>query len=93
MDEINLENVTGSSTTFVRGRHVDNMQALLIATWAVIEAVRPHIAGMYVGDGYALPDGIAGPSTRAALVAFQRHVGLRDDAVCGPKTWKKLIEF
>jgi peptidoglycan hydrolase-like protein with peptidoglycan-binding domain len=88
MDTLDLRNAHNS---VVRGRHVDNLQALLIATWAVIPAIHPFISGMV--NGYGLPDGVAGSRTREALLAFQRHVGLSADAICGPNTWKRLIEF
>ncbi len=32
-----------------------------------------------------------GPATRDALKAFQRAHGLKDDAICGPKTWAALL--
>ena len=35
-------------------------------------------------------DGIFGPGTRSAVVAFQRSVGLAADGVVGPKTWQGL---
>ena len=37
-------------------------------------------------------DGVFGPTTRAALEAFQRLRGLRVDGVCGPQTWNTLVE-
>ena len=91
MDTLDLSGVTASSSTFVRGRHVDNLQALLIATWQVVLPVREHIGGMV--NGYGLPDGVAGPSTKAALIAFQRAVGLKADGIAGRETWRRLIEF
>jgi len=36
-------------------------------------------------------DGIFGASTRAALVAFQRHEGLAPTGIAGPLTWRYLI--
>lgn len=37
-------------------------------------------------------DGVFGPSTRAAVEAFQHHRGLRVDGVCGLQTWNTLVE-
>jgi peptidoglycan hydrolase-like protein with peptidoglycan-binding domain len=36
-------------------------------------------------------DGVFGAPTRAALLAFQRHVGLAQTGVAGPLTWRYLI--
>ncbi|MGW1848685.1 peptidoglycan-binding domain-containing protein [Streptomyces sp. NPDC001966] len=36
-------------------------------------------------------DGIYGPNTRNAAIAFQRPHGLTADGIIGPKTWNKLI--
>jgi len=38
------------------------------------------------------PPGVYGPSTRAAVEAFQHRRGLRVDGVCGPQTWATLVE-
>ena len=43
---------------------------------------RGHLAGPV--------DGIFGPETRAALVAFQESNGLSRDGVCGPQSWSIL---
>lgn len=37
-------------------------------------------------------DGIFGPKTRDAVLAFQRLFGLDADGIVGPKTWAKLVE-
>ena len=36
-------------------------------------------------------DGVFGTTTRAALVAFQRHMGVAATAIAGPLTWRYLI--
>lgn len=36
-------------------------------------------------------DGIFGPKTARAVIAFKRKVGLRPRAVIGPITWEKLL--
>jgi peptidoglycan hydrolase-like protein with peptidoglycan-binding domain len=36
-------------------------------------------------------DGIYGPKTRAAVVAFQRSHGLAADGIVGPLTWRKMF--
>jgi len=38
-------------------------------------------------------DNLWGPKTAGAVKAFQRMAGLLDDGICGPKTWRKLIEW
>lgn len=38
-------------------------------------------------------DGTAGGATRSALLHFQDVFGLTQDAVAGPLTWQKLLEF
>ena len=42
--------------------------------------------------GYTLgtPDGIFGPNTEKATIAFQKDNGLDADGICGPLTWAKL---
>ena len=36
-------------------------------------------------------DGVFGAATRAALVAFQRHMGITPNGIAGPLTWRYLI--
>ncbi len=37
-------------------------------------------------------EGVFGPSTRAAVEAFQRRRGLRNDGIVGVTTWERLVE-
>lgn len=46
--------------------------------------------GYDLGKGGA--DGVAGPATRAAVVAFQKKKGLDVDGVVGPRTAQALVE-
>jgi hypothetical protein len=66
----------------VRGRHVGNLQGLLLAA-----GYGP--AGLVGSNGR--PDGIAGQKTSDALAAFQQREHLTADRVAGPLTWRKLI--
>ena len=38
-----------------------------------------------------VPDGIFGPRTREAVVAFQRSFGLEPDGIIGPQTWDRIV--
>ena len=35
-------------------------------------------------------DGIFGPKTKAAVIAYQTAHALEPDGICGPKTWASL---
>lgn len=60
------------------GKEVEEAQCLLNSynTWHG----RPAIA----------VDGIFGPETRKAVVAFQKRMKLTADGIVGPNTWRKL---
>ena len=45
------------------------------------------------GFGPLAPDGIFGPATRRALLAFQRAHGLRPDGIAGPRTEEALAPW
>lgn len=46
-----------------------------------------------IDEEYSLdPDCIFGPTTERAVKDFQEMVGLVDDGICGPATWKELEE-
>lgn len=87
MDTLDLRNASASP---VRGRHVDNLQGLLVAaaTW---EPMRPCHPGAV--------DGVAGDATRRGLVEFQgraKYLGAYSgaiDGVVGPATWRALVTF
>ena len=64
----------------VRGRAVDNLQALLTAAARTIPAAHPGAI-----------DGAAGPKTRAGLLGLQKATGLDVDAICGQRTWTALL--
>lgn len=51
----------------------------------------------YIGNTYSsVPrvsvDGIFGPSTRSAVLAFQRQFGLTADGIIGPATWNRIVQ-
>ena len=77
MDTIDLSN---AQTTVVNGKHVDNLQGLLKATRKADQ------------DPGAI-DGLGGPKTKAATIAFQGANSLSKDGIVGPLTWGKLIPF
>ncbi|MFN3199160.1 MAG: peptidoglycan-binding domain-containing protein [Bradymonadia bacterium] len=50
-----------------------------------------HLQGMLNTSGVSLTaDGIFGPMTRGAVVAFQQEAGVDVDGVVGPQTWGAL---
>ena len=75
MDVIDLQ---GAHNRLVTGRHVDNLQGLLKGTRNPAWDPGPI-------------DGLGGPRTRAAVVAFQEHNVLEQDAIVGPLTWGEVI--
>lgn len=84
MDTLDLR---GADKEPVRGRHVPQLQGLLLAA--------QHGPKGLIGDD-GRPDGIAGPGTRVCLGDFQRRTGTgnRDgspDYICGAGTWRALI--
>lgn len=38
-------------------------------------------------------DGIFGPNTKAAVIAYQKSKGLSADGIVGPNTWRKLLNL
>jgi cell wall-associated NlpC family hydrolase len=64
------------------------------ATTTGSSAVRMGSRGAVVADLQRLlsvsPDGVFGPRTRAAVLAFQRSKGLVPDGIVGAKTWGAL---
>ena len=64
-----------------RGQSVRQLQFMLRVLSEYVDAI-PPIA----------QDGIFGPRTREAVVAFQRYVGLNPDGIVGPATWTALYD-
>lgn len=77
MDTVDLRN---AAVELVTGSHVDNLQGLLKGTRTPQWDPGPI-------------DGLGGPLTRQAVVAFQADTGLEADAIVGPITWGELIPF
>lgn len=95
MDTLDLRNAHASP---VRGRHVDNLQALMIPVLAFVGRA-DMIPSLVAANG--APDGIAGRGTADALevtqsimLYFGKDIGSRTpDRIAGPATWRALIEF
>ena len=50
-----------------------------------------RLQSLLAAAGYAAsPDGVFGPRTRAAVIAFQASRSLNPDGIVGPKTWRAL---
>ncbi len=77
MDFIDLRN---AQRALVVGRHVDNLQGLLKGTRNPAWDPGPI-------------DGLGGPRTKAAVIAFQGANSRAQDAIVGPLTWAALIPF
>jgi Peptidase family M23/Putative peptidoglycan binding domain len=58
------------------------------ASPANVAALQAALLQLRLYDGYV--DGVRGPLTRRAVVAFQRHRGLAADGVAGPRTRRAL---
>lgn len=87
MDRLDLRN---AQNVPVRGRHVDNLQGLLLATGLY------GPTGLIGSNGH--PDGIAGRVTKSAVDDWQRRTNTGDgkgnaDSIVGDRTWKSLIEY
>ena len=87
MDRLDL---TNAHTRTVTGRHVDNLQGLLLAAGYGPDGLVDPKTGR--------PDGKAGAKTKAALGAFQAKTNTGDgkghaDHIVGAGTWSALITY
>lgn len=62
-----------------RGQQVSQLQYMLNVMAEYVPSIPP-----------VAEDGIFGPRTREAVVAFQRFAGLPEDGIVGPQTWNAL---
>ena len=71
----------GQLQSGARGQSVRQLQFML------------RVLSEYIDDIPPLrEDGIFGPQTREAVIAFQRFAGLTPDGIVGPATWKALYD-
>lgn len=63
------------------GQKVRQLQFMLRVLSEYIDAIPP-----------VAEDGIFGPATQAAVIAFQRFAGLNPDGIVGPATWSALYD-
>lgn len=49
--------------------------------------------GDMIGFDNGPNDGIFGPKTRNVVIRIQEKFGLTRDGICGPRTWRKIIEY
>ena len=71
----------GLLETGARGQQVRQLQFMLRVMAEYVDSI-PSIQ----------EDGIFGPRTREAVIAFQRFAGLTPDGIVGPATWKALYD-
>ena len=96
MDRLDLSKVTSSSKTFVTGRHMDNLQAVMLP---ILAWTKRDFSALLGSNG--APDGIGGPGTAKAVeecqnicLFFGKDIGAtKADRIVGPATWRSLIEF
>ena len=62
-----------------RGQKVSQLQYMLNVMAEYVPSIPP-----------VAEDGIFGPRTREAVIAFQRFAGLQEDGIVGPQTWNAL---
>jgi len=55
-----------------------------------VRVMQEALAAAGMNLGVRKVDGIFGPATYAAVIAFQQKNGLEADGICGRKTWKAL---
>ncbi len=65
-----------------RGESVQALQHMINAVAASFPSI-PHVS----------EDGVFGPDTKAAILAFQRQFGLTPDGVVGPATWNEMASL
>ncbi|MCL2322872.1 MAG: peptidoglycan-binding protein, partial [Oscillospiraceae bacterium] len=63
-----------------RGTEVKLIQSLLV-----------DLSKRFTSIPTIIPDGVFGPETQAAVIAFQRLFGLSPDGVIGPLTWSRIV--
>ena len=73
--------VPGNLQNGSRGQSVRQLQFMLRVLSEYVDAIPP-----------VTQDGIFGPRTREAVIAFQRYVGLTPDGIVGPATWTALYD-
>ena len=73
--------VPGNLQNGSRGQSVRQLQFMLRVLSEYVDAIPP-----------VAQDGIFGPRTREAVIAFQRYVGLTPDGIVGPVTWTALYD-
>ncbi|MCL2402090.1 MAG: peptidoglycan-binding protein [Oscillospiraceae bacterium] len=65
------------------GENVRLIQSRLNSIGQAYPSIQPHLA----------VDGVFGPLTQAAVIAFQREFVLTPDGIVGPITWGKMMEI
>lgn len=82
--DMNLINLATAHKERVRDADMKKWQGLLLA-----HGYGPR--GL-VNPSSGRPDGIGGLYTRRGTLAFQKKMGIAEDAVVGPITWRKALE-